>query len=146
MAKDTDINCTNNSAHICYARCQPLLQAPRLARRTNIFQQADFIGGFVFILWTIPCSIFHQLLSCSKRTFCVTCTAPDSSPKIAHEHCNDLPKHCIHHFKRKCQVLEFSWEGGGAAGRGRTFNITGPNHGSFLMNWTLMNLAHSASC
>jgi hypothetical protein len=105
--QDTDINCTSNSVHICTAGCQPLLRALRFAQQNNtVFQQADCIHTLVFILWPKAHSTCHSLLSCSKHCLCdVHFEGQNSLPKKAHEHYNDLLKHCIHNFT--CPYCDF---------------------------------------
>jgi hypothetical protein len=55
VLKDTDINGTSNSVHICTAWSLPLLRALRFPQHNNMmFQQADCIHSLVFILWRNP--------------------------------------------------------------------------------------------
>jgi hypothetical protein len=92
LLKDRDINCTSNSVHICTAGCQPLLRALRFSlHNNNMFQPAESIYIFVFILWPKPHSICHPLCS-SASTVCLTCTFAEpqnSLPKSGHEHYHD---------------------------------------------------------
>jgi hypothetical protein len=54
----------------------------------------------------------------------------NSLPRNAHEHCNDLLKHCMHIFTRRFQVFGLL-HGGGAASLGHIFKIhLSPDHSS----------------
>jgi hypothetical protein len=92
-SKDTDINCTSNSVHICTAGCQPLLQTLRFSRTTA----ARFRKLTAYIVWRSFCG--QNLLQFANHccpaasTVHVMCTFAEpqnSLPKNAHEHYHDL--------------------------------------------------------
>jgi hypothetical protein len=102
LLKDTYINCTRNSVHICTAGCQPLLRALRLAQQDNMFQQADCIH----ILASCGQNLIQFTTHCcpTASTVCATCTFTEpknSLPQNAHVRYHDLLKHCMHNFTRQ---------------------------------------------
>jgi hypothetical protein len=68
LANDTDLNCTGNPVQ---SGIVPTTSGgPRICLANTVFQQASYIAILVLILWPIPHSICHLLLSCNKHFLC----------------------------------------------------------------------------
>jgi hypothetical protein len=82
LLKDTDINCTSNSVHICATRCQPLpVQALRFAQHNqNMFQRADCMHRLV-----LSCgqTSFNSPATVVQQQALSVCRTRSQSPKTA---------------------------------------------------------------
>jgi hypothetical protein len=108
LLKDPDINCTSISVHIFTAGCQPLLRALRFAQHNNnMFQQAHYMHGLVFILWPKPRSNCHPLSSFSKQ--CLSDVHVPWAPKLLAPKwpwaISRFPNHCIRNFTHEHWVF-----------------------------------------
>jgi hypothetical protein len=91
--KDTDINCTSNSVHICTIGCQPLLRALTFAQHVLCTTATCFSKLIAYIFWW---SSFGQNLIQFATHCCPTAIA------CKHCLCDMQTRRALHQLAQKC--------------------------------------------